>query len=347
MDYFPLLRPLIFRLQEENAHHLVLRALKHGFVPPQPRRDIPSLRTTVFGLDFPNPVGLAAGFDKHAEAINPLLAQGFGFIECGTVTPLPQTGNPKPRLFRLPENRAIINRMGFNSHGADVFEANFRAVVRKGIVGINIGKNKVSTDAVADYITLLKRFAGLGDYITLNISSPNTPNLRDLQQRGPLEDLLGAVRETGVTTPILLKIAPDITDTDKEYIAEMALKYALDGLIVSNTTISREGLKDTLHAAESGGLSGVPLFKLSTQVLKDMYRLTGGKIPLIGAGGTSNGAEAYAKIRAGASLIQIYTSLIYNGFSLINRINRELATLLEKDGFRHISEAVGMDNRLG
>ncbi len=351
MDYYPLLRPLLFLLPEETAHHLVLFAARRGMLPPQPAQDIPALKQSIWGLDFPNPLGLAGGFDKHAEAADALLRQGFGFVETGTVTPLPQPGNPKPRLFRLPEDRAIINRFGFNSVGMERFRASLMRQKRRGIVGVNIGKNKESADATQDYLTLLRVFYPLAGYITINISSPNTPGLRELQKHGMLEELLSNLRdtaralaqETGKKTPVLLKIAPDITPEDKEHIARAALEYSVDGLIISNTTLARDGLKNTTRAQEQGGLSGTPLFAPSTRLLGEMYALTGGKVPLVGAGGIFSGVEAYAKIREGASLLQLYTALIYQGFSAVSRINRELSTLLERDGFTHISQAIGAD----
>ncbi|MFO1188442.1 MAG: quinone-dependent dihydroorotate dehydrogenase [Alphaproteobacteria bacterium] len=357
IDLYPLLRPLLFRCDAEQAHRLAVRALASGLVPACHGGDDPILAVTVFGHQFANPIGMAAGFDKNAEAVDGLLGLGFGFVEIGTVTPRPQAGNAKPRLFRLPADRAIINRLGFNSAGmAPVAE---RLAARRlahgkgaGIVGINIGKNRDSADAAADYAAVTRALGVFADYLVINVSSPNTPGLRALQGKDELLGLVGAVRgaladTAGATgagrrpVPVLVKIAPDLSPDERADVAAAALAAPVDGLIVSNTTVSRPDTLADPHRAETGGLSGRPLFALSTAVLRDMRRLTQGRIPLIGAGGVASGADAYAKIRAGASLVQIYSALVYEGPALVDRIKRELAGLLRRDGFATVADAVG------
>lgn len=349
---YSLLRPTLHLLPPEVAHHLAINALKRGIAGHVAAVKSPVLEVNAFGLTFPNPVGLAAGFDKNAEAISGLQSQGFGFIEIGTVTKLPQEGNPKPRIFRLSEDKAIINRLGFNNGGIDTFTANLADRDRaRGIVGANIGKNRDSKDTIGDYTSLLEAVYPLADYVTINVSSPNTAGLRDLQQKKHLHGLLAAIMETRRTlaadhhrnVPLLLKISPDIDDVVKEEVAEVSLNHGIDGMIIGNTTIRRPTTLKSLQRSEAGGLSGTPLFALSTQVLSDMYRLTQGRIPLIGVGGIASGADAYAKIRAGASMIQLYTALTYQGFGLVKKINQRLIELLERDDFSHISEAVGLD----
>ncbi len=342
---------LLRLLPPETAHRLTLRALAHmpSAVLGKDAADDPILGARVFGLDFPNPLGLAAGFDKNAEVFAPALRLGFGFVEIGSVTPRPQAGNPRPRLFRLAEDGAVINRMGFNNDGLAAVRARLarRPTASRGILGANLGKNKESADAAADYAAGVRALAPLADYLVINVSSPNTPGLRALQGRAPLEALLAAVRGArgAEKPPLLLKIAPDLTEADKQDIAEVALAGGLDGLIVSNTTVARApGLRGPA-AKEAGGLSGRPLFQPSTAVLADMYRLTGGKLPLIGVGGISSGEEAYAKIRAGASLLQLYTALVYGGPGLVRRIKRDLAACLRADGFTNIAQAVGAGRR--
>lgn len=349
-DIFSLVRPLIHSLPPEIAHELGLCALHYGLLPAQKIKFNPILSQKILGLEFKNPIGLAAGFDKNAVAINALLKQGFGFVEAGTVTPLPQTGNPKPRLFRLSEDKAVINRMGFNNDGLDKFVENFtKRDCALGIAGANIGKNKDTENASDDYVKGLHTVYPLADYITVNISSPNTKGLRDLQQREALSQLLGEIaaarkqasQKYNKHIPIFLKIAPDIDGGQREDIAETVLANGIDGLIVSNTTIFRPDSLQNQYKNETGGLSGAPLFTLSTEVLAVMYKLTGGKIPIIGVGGISSAGDAYAKIRAGASLVQLYSALVYHGFALVRLINEELPKLLARDGFSHISEAVG------
>jgi dihydroorotate dehydrogenase len=303
------------------------------------------LAQRLWGLDFANPVGLAAGYDKDARVPDAMLRLGFGFVEVGTVTPRPQPGNPKPRLFRLEQDQAIINRMGFNSGGLDAACERLSRRIRSGIVGVNLGKNRDTDDATDDYGDGILRAARLADYLVVNISSPNTPGLRELQRRamlGSLLDRLLSVRETtGRRVPLLLKIAPDLTSEECRDIAQVVLEAGIDGLIVSNTTVERPLDLFSRHAHEAGGLSGRPLFAPSTALLAEMYRLTQGRLPLIGVGGIANAEDAYAKIRAGASLVQLYTALVFAGPALVNKIKSGLAGLLRSDGFGSIAEAVG------
>lgn len=350
MDPYALLLPLIRMLEPERAHRVTARALALGLGPVQRRPDDPVLRTRVLGLDFPNPLGLAAGFDKNAAVWRAALRMGFGFVETGTVTPLPQTGNPKPRLFRLEEDEAVINRMGFNNDGMETV-ARRLAGPRRGIVGVNIGKNRVSGDAVADYATCAARLGPLADYLVVNVSSPNTPGLRVLQGPEPLLRIVEAVSQaldracSDGAPPVLVKIAPDLTERDREDIASVARDERVAGLIVANTTIERPAGLRSRWRAESGGLSGRPLFGPSTRLLADMYGLTGGSVPLIGVGGIASGRDAYEKIRAGASLIQVYTAFVYQGPVLIQRIKDELAALLHGDGYDKVVAAVGAQHR--
>jgi dihydroorotate dehydrogenase len=346
---YPLIRPLLYRLPPEAAHQLSLHALRAGIGPlvaggcREPQS--PALSQRIWGLDFSNPVGLAAGFDKDASAPDALLRLGFGFVEIGTVTPRQQPGNPKPRLFRLDRELAVINRMGFNSGGLDLVAGRLARRQRTGIVGVNLGMNRDSTDATADYAEGIRRMAELADYLVVNISSPNTPGLRDLQARAELDGLLRRLIETrgrtGRQVPLLLKIAPDLTAAERSDIAEIALNNAIDGLIVSNTTVERPPGLRSRHAGEAGGLSGRPLLASSTDVLADMYRLVQGRLPLIGVGGIADAGDAYAKICVGASLVQLYTALVFDGPALIGRILRGLAELLRQNGFASVVEAVG------
>ncbi len=351
-DYFKLAGPIIRSLDPEKAHALAVRALACGLVPDQPRLNLPALETTLWGLRFPNPVGLAAGFDKNGEVPDAMLRQGFGFVEVGSVTPRPQPGNPRPRMFRLSEDAAVINRMGFNNEGLDAVARRLEARPRIGILGANLGKNKDTEDAAADYEKGAARLAPLSDYLVINVSSPNTPGLRSLQGRGQLESLVGRTRAaldgaiaSGRRPPLLLKIAPDLNDEDLADIAAVALAGALDGLIVSNTTIARPDSLRSPQAKETGGLSGAPLFEPSTAVLSRMYALTRGRLPLVGVGGIATPEQAYAKIRAGASLIQLYSAMVYQGPGLVTRINRGLAALLARDGFATLADAVGAGHR--
>lgn len=362
MNLYKFIRPLIFCLDEEKAHEVAISLLKKNLVPSlTPNFSDKILESKVWDIDFPNPVGLAAGFDKNAEVIKPLFDFGFGFLEVGTVTPIPQTGNPKKRLFRLSQDKAIINRLGFNNKGCREYLKRLKKwqVYRDqnkigGIVGANIGKNKNSADTVNDYVWLLKKVYGLSDYITINVSSPNTPGLRSLQRRVELNELLSQIADEAKQLamakskkiPLLLKIAPDLTEEERNDIAEVVMELKIDGLIVSNTSTNEKIRLDLMsqHRDEAGGLSGQPIFLQSTGVLKSMYKLTKGTIPIIGVGGIFTGDDAYAKIRAGASVVQVYTSLIYEGFSVVNKINKRLAYLLKRDGFSNVSEAVGIDN---
>ena len=324
---FPLVLPLLHRLDAETAHRLSIGMLKLG--PPRGMAPAGPLAVTCLGLRFPNPLGLAAGFDKDGEVPSAMLGLGFGFVEAGTVTPLPQAGNPRPRLFRLSEDKAVINRMGFNNDGAEAMRRRLEARRGKGgIVGVNIGANKDSSDRIGDYVTGVKSFADLASYLVVNISSPNTPGLRHLQARAELAMLLDAViaARGASPTPLLVKIAPDLNDDELGDIAAACAGKA-DGIIVSNTTISRPALRSS-HREQTGGLSGKPLFALSTRTLARLFLLTGGRLPLIGVGGITDAETAWIKIEAGASLIQIYSALVYRGPALIEDILLGLETRL-------------------
>lgn len=342
---FRLLRPLLFLLDAERAHRLTLAAVGMG-MGKTAKPDDPMLSTTVAGLTFPNPVGIAAGFDKNAEVPDDMLRLGFGFAEVGTVTPEPQDGNPRPRIFRLREDEAVINRLGFNNEGLEAVRD--RLAARHGLpgqVGVNVGANKDSVDRIRDYATGVRGMGRWASYITVNISSPNTPGLRALQDRAELTRLVSAViaARGPLLLPLFVKVAPDLQPEDVADIADVITGSGIDGLIISNTTLSRDGLTSK-NADETGGMSGKPLMERSTAILRDFRRATGGKLPLIGVGGISSGADAYAKIRAGASLVQLYTGLVYKGPELINDIKRDLVRLLRRDGFRRVSEAVGVDS---
>ncbi len=352
---YPLLRPLLFQLDAERAHRLAVGALRHcpragAMLAAGAGDGHDALRQIIWGRVFPNPLGLAAGFDKNAEAIAGAQALGFGFVEIGSVTPRPQAGNPRPRLFRLVRARAIINRMGFNNDGMEAVAVRLRKRAKDdGIVGVNLGKNKETEDAAADYEAGIATLGPLADYLVINVSSPNTPGLRALQGKAPLAALVERTRAARDVLPgrppLLLKIAPDLTAEDRLDIAEVALMHGLDGLIVSNTTIARPPGLDPVLAAEAGGLSGAPLMAPATALLRDMYRLTEGRLPLIGVGGVASAADAYAKIRAGASLVQLYSALVYEGPGLVRRILRDLPGLLAADGFATIEAAIGADFR--
>lgn len=351
-NFYPLVWPVLRLMDPETAHGFAIRALRTGLVPRSTAVADASLRCEIWGLPFANPLGLAAGFDKNAEVADAMLAQGFGFVEVGTIAPKPQAGNPRPRMFRLLADEAVINRFGFNSQGLEVVARRLagrrRCVTRTapgGIVGANVGPNRGSPDPAADCAICVRVLAPLVDYLVINVSSPNTPGLRDLQGRHALAALLTraltARTESGATPPLLVKIAPDLTEGDRQDIAGVILESGIDGLIATNTTLARpDSLMDPCKT-ETGGLSGRPLMESSTTVLAHMYRLTGGRLPIIGVGGVASGRDAYAKIRAGASLVQLYTSLVYHGPGLVGRINRELAELLRADGFSCIGEAVG------
>ena len=353
MDRFRLAAPLLRRLDPETAHDVSLWALRQGLGPRARGEDDPILATEAWGQGLPNPLGLAAGFDKNASVIGPMLGLGLGFVEVGTVTPRPQAGNPRPRIFRLPGDAAVINRIGFAGDGlAAVAErvAAWRASGAPGPLGVNLGKDRDSADPAADYALTAKTLGPYADYVVVNVSSPNTPGLRALQGRAELDAIVTSVADAlaeagSAPPPLLVKIAPDLDEADTADIAAVARDHGLGGLIVSNTTIARPPGLTGRHRAETGGLSGRPLFAPSTALLADMYRLTGGAVPLIGVGGVASAADTYAKIRAGASLVQLYTALIYQGPGLIGRITAGLADLLRRDGFGSVAEAVGADHR--
>ena len=342
MRLYPLLRPLIFRLDAERAHRATIAALK--LMPRRRAQKFPgSLTTSIAGLGFPSPVGLAAGFDKDAEVPAAMLGLGFGFVEVGTVTPRPQPGNPRPRLFRLASDKAVINRLGFNNAGQDAAFDRLRSCLRvHGIIGVNVGANKDSTDFIADYAAGVRKMAPVARYVAINISSPNTPGLRGLQDAGALDELLAAVSEARGTKPIFLKLAPDLEPGDHERIVKAAIDRKVDALIVGNTTVSRPPLKSR-HANESGGLSGAPLKPLALEALRKFRSASGGQIPLIGVGGIASADDAWERIRAGASLVQLYTGMIYQGPGIAMRIARGLARHLERAGFASIAEAVGSE----
>ena len=351
IDLYRFARPILWQLDAEFAHRLAIAALRRGLIGPATVSPDPILRTKVWDFDFASPVGIAAGFDKNAEAIGPLFDLGFGFVEIGSVTPRPQEGNPRPRLFRLAADRAVINRMGFNSDGHAAVARRLAEAARRGVLGVNLGRNKDSADAVADYVAGVRMLGPLADYLVVNVSSPNTPGLRQLQDSEPLRRLLTAVCEArdGIAVerpvPVLVKIAPDLADDDLAQIAAVALAVPVDGLIATNTTVDRPADLIDPRKSEAGGLSGRPLFESSTRVLGRIYDLTAGRLPLIGVGGVASGADAYAKIRAGASLVQLYTGLVYGGPGLVGDILADLAALLRRDGFATVKDAVGADRR--
>jgi dihydroorotate dehydrogenase len=331
----------------EAAHRATIHGLRLGLGGIDHRPDDSILAISRFGLDFTNPVGLAAGFDKNAEVVDAMLALGFGSAEFGTVTPKPQPGNPKPRIFRLPDQRAVINRLGFNNEGLEAATERAAQLKRKrGIVGGNIGKNKDSADAVADYVAGAARLSPLVDYLTVNVSSPNTPGLRALQGRAILTELLSAVQAARrKPVPVLVKIAPDLTDSDLDDVVHAAIDAEIAGIIISNTTIARPADLPGYLAAETGGLSGAPLFASATEMLRKAWRLSGGAIPLVGVGGIASADDAYVKIRAGASLVQLYTALIYQGPGLVAHIKAGLAARLRADGFARLEDAIGTEGR--
>lgn len=350
---FPVVRPLLHAMDAETAHRATVQALKIGLYARTKTEDDERLNMRLWGLAFPNPVGIGAGFDKNAEALDGLFSFGLGFAEAGTVTPRAQAGNPRPRLFRDANTKSVINRMGFNNDGMDAFWDRYqrfrrKGIFRHGIVGINIGKNKDTESATADYETLIARFAPYADYLTINISSPNTPGLRNLQQREhllPLLQTLMAAREKACQQmhqpPMLVKLAPDLTDSECEEIAQALLEAGIDGIILSNTTLDRPGALPAGFSAQAGGLSGPFVRDKSTAIISRFYSLTKGQIPIIGVGGIASGLDAYVKIRAGASLVQLYTALVFEGPALVSRIKRDLLALMDRDGFKTIADAVG------
>ena len=342
MRLYPLIRPLVFALDAERAHRATIAALKTAHRNP-PRRFAPSLRTRIAGIDFPSPVGLAAGFDKDAEVAEAMLGLGFGFVEVGTLTPQPQRGNPQPRLFRLAADRAVINRLGFNNGGQAAALDRLRRDLRlHGVVGVNVGANKDSADRIADYVEGVRTMSPVARYLTINISSPNTPGLRGLQDEGALTELLAAVREVRAGKPIFLKVAPDLAAGDPARIVRGALDHGIDALIVANTTVSRPPLRSRL-AGEQGGLSGAPLKALALDALRTFRAASGGALPLIGVGGIATADDAWERIRAGASLVQLYTAMVYEGPGIAMRIARGLADRLTREGLANISELVGTE----
>ena len=342
MALYKLLRPFAFALGAETAHRATVTALSLAPKLPMPSFP-PELGQDVAGLHFPSPIGLAAGFDKDAECPDAMLGLGFGFVEVGTITPKPQAGNPKPRLFRLKEDRAVINRMGFNNQGQAAAVERLGKRKRRGIVGVNSGANKDSADRIADYVAGVRTMSPVADYLTVNISSPNTPGLRDLQAGGELVELLAAVRDARTPgAPVYLKVAPDIDSGDHERIVRAAIDSGIDALIVSNTTISRPPLKST-HRGEAGGLSGRPLKTLALEQLRLFRAASGGQIPLIAAGGIENAHDAWERITAGASLVQLYSAMVYEGPGIARRIAAGLRTLLGLSQMANIAEAVGSD----
>jgi dihydroorotate dehydrogenase len=342
-------RPLMALIEAETAHSLAIKALKLAPLPPPAANDA-RLAVRAFGLDFPNPLGMAAGFDKHAEVPDALLRLGFGFVEIGTVTPRPQGGNPRPRLFRLPRDEGVINRLGFNSEGADAVLRRLAARANAGgIVGVNVGANKESTDRIADYVRQIELFAPVASYFTCNISSPNTPGLRDLQQGKVFDELLSRVLDAracagGSAKPVLIKIAPDLTLHELDEVVAAARRHRVDGMIVGNTTLARPAwLREQAVAKEAGGLSGRPLFALATRMLAETFVRAERAFPLIGVGGIDSGATSLAKIRAGAALVQLYSSLVFRGLGLVGEIKTELAVALRRGSHKNLDELVGAD----
>jgi dihydroorotate dehydrogenase len=343
--------PMLRMLDAEDAHRLAIRGLR--MLPyARPRPDDPKLAVRAFGLNFPNPVGIAAGFDKNAEVPDALLRLGFGFAEIGSVTPKPQSGNPRPRIFRLERDEAVINRLGFNNDGAEVVLRRLAARAQNGgIVGVNVGANKDSPDRTQDYVRLIETFAPVASYFTVNVSSPNTPGLRNLQQAAELDDLLARVidarervRKNAGDSPVLLKIAPDLSLADLDDVVHVARSRRVDGMIVANTTIGRPStLREQARSKEQGGLSGRPLFRLSTRMVAETFVRVEGAFPLIGAGGIDSGGAALTKIRAGASLIQLYSALVYKGVGLVDSIKADLSSTLLRTGRDSLSEIVGAD----
>ncbi len=354
-NLYAISKPALFLSEPERAHGMAIKALKSGLVPKAKSVNDPALEVTLWERKFPNPVGLAAGFDKNAEALIGLFNLGFGHIEAGTVTPKPQEGNPRPRIFRHPGTESVINRMGFPNQGAKAFKANLEKALNhkphpSGVLGINIGMNKNRRDPAKDYCQLVKSLGPLADYIAVNISSPNTPGLRRLQSRDHLLPLLESVMNErakscgSMPPPLLVKLAPDLDNDQLASIAEIFLEAQIDGMILTNTSLERPAELPDRFASQSGGLSGAPIRRMSTQIIRKMYGLTSGKIPIIGVGGVFSGKDAYDKIRAGASLVQIYTSFIYRGPYVAESICRELSECLKKDGFESITQAVGKDH---
>jgi dihydroorotate dehydrogenase len=345
-DPYPLAKPFLHALEPETAHELTLRALELGLAPPQRVAIDPVLATSLFGAALPHPIGLAAGFDKNGRVYGKMYRQGFSFVEVGGVTPLPQTGNPRPRVFRLPDDDAVINRMGFPNEGADALERRVQRFGRPGMLGINLASNAMCDDPVADFTTLVARFAPYADYLTLDISCPNTDNGQIFLEPARLRALLAAVARVplGTRAPaIVAKLSPDVDPDQLDAIVDVLVAARIDGIIATNTTAQRPPLRDTARAAQRGGLSGRPLLAPSTALLARVARRTRGAVTLIGVGGVASGADAYAKIRAGACAVQLYTGLIYAGTALVPRIARDLAALVRRDGFTGVAAAIGAD----
>ena len=344
---FSVLRPFLFKLDPETIHDLAIKSLKFNYLPRKmfEVEDEQILNIELLGKNFPNPIGLAAGFDKSGEVYNSLLKFGFGFIEIGTVTPLKQFGNPKPRIFRLEDDSALINRLGFNNDGIEIIKNRIKSEKKKGVVGINIGPNKNTKDQKNDFCLGLKNFFDIADYITVNISSPNTEGLRDFHDQEKLEDLLLALNkiksENKINIPLLLKISPDIKDNQISEIAVSAIKNDISGIILTNTTNSNKDKLISDFKKEEGGLSGEPLQQISTNMIKKFYKQLNGKIPIIGVGGVNSGKSAYEKIIAGASLLQLYTGLVYKGPSIVKNIKKELIQILKVEGLNNIKDAIG------
>lgn len=356
LDLYKFIRPAVFQIDPENAHSMTIKALKTGLVRSCKSVRDNVLEQTLFGHNFPNPVGLSAGFDKNAEVIAPSLDLGFGFTEAGTVTPKAQDGNPRPRIFREPKSGSVINRMGFPNAGMDVFKGNIERFLSdparpKGIVGINIGMNKTQTEPAKDYCALIKELAPLADYLTVNISSPNTPGLRDLQRKDVLIELLSEMTDARAKScpdnapALLVKLAPDLNEAQQEELAQALTEAQVDGVILSNTTLDRPDFLPEGFRGEAGGLSGTPVRDKSTAIIRNFYKLTEGKLPIIGVGGISKAQHAYEKIKAGASLVQVYTGMVYEGPEIANNINRGLIELIKQDGFSNIGDAVGADHQ--
>ena len=340
MSLYALIRPFAFALDAETAHRATIAALRRAPKRHPPRFPL-SLKSTVAGIDFPTPVGLAAGFDKDAEVPEQMLDLGFGFVEVGTLTPRPQAGNPKPRLFRLADDRAVINRLGFNNAGQPAaYQRLLGCTDLHGVIGVNVGANKDSEDRIADYVAGVRAMAPVARYLTINVSSPNTPGLRELQDAGALDELLAAVAEVKSGKPVFLKVAPDLEGGGPERIVKAAIDHKVDALIVGNTTMSRPPLKSK-QASETGGLSGAPLKPLALDALRKFRKAGGGQIPLIGVGGIATGDDAWERIRAGASLVQLYTAMVYEGPGIARRIAHGLAERLKREGISNISELVG------
>ena len=345
---FKKIRPLIFKFSPEVAHSLAIKALKSNLIPSNKIEEKSTLKTRLFGKDIKNPIGVAAGFDKNAEVYNPLFNLGFGFVEVGTITPEAQYGNPKPRVFRLEEDNALINRLGFNNSGSDEISSRIKKELANGFLGINIGPNKDTKNKVEDYLKCFRKFYNLGDYITINISSPNTENLRDFHNKNELEELLEAIQKEKnklqTNIPIAVKISPDIENDKVENVAEILIKYFVDIAIISNTSdVNRENLKN-INKLEKGGLSGKPIEKKSNDLIKIFYKLIGKNIKIIGVGGVDSGKSALEKLLNGASLFQLYTGMVYNGPNIASKISTELNDILKNQGIKNISEIIGTKN---